>query len=227
MTIIIVSGGQTGADRGGMDAAIRLGLSYGGWATADYKAEDGRVPEIYASKMRPSSSREYGLRTRLNVQDSDATLIVSWAEVLTGGSDFTARECKRQRKPCKHLVLPRGRGQVTPALRGTLLDWLDKNRVAVLNVAGPRESKEPGLQAATCAALVWILEGVAVEELGDLTAQMDLIASVIDSDAPSSLPAAADVGAAGVAPPSASPLTTQPAAAAVASLDYDWPEGTP
>jgi hypothetical protein len=226
MTITIVSGGQTGSDRGAMDAAIRLGLSYGGWATADYKAEDGRVPEIYASKMRQSSSREYGIRTRLNVQDSDATLIVSYAEKLTGGSDFTARECKRQRKPCKHLVLPRGRGQVTPALRGTLLDWLHGNHVAVLNVAGPRESKEPGLQAATCAALVWILDGVAVEELGNLTAQMELLAGLIDSDAPSSLPAAAGVSAAGTAPPSVSPPTTQPAAAAVASLDYDWPQET-
>lgn len=187
MTLTIVSGGQTGSDRGGMDAAIRLGLDYGGWATADYKAEDGAIPAIYASKMKACSSREYNLRTRLNVQDSDATLIVSYAETLTGGSDFTARECRRQRKPCRHLVLPRGRGQVTPELRSTLLDWLANNHVAVLNVAGPRESKEPGVQAATCAVLIWILDGVAVEELGNLTEQLALIAGAIDSDAPTAV----------------------------------------
>ena len=159
----IVSGGQTGADRGGLDAAIQLGLGYGGWAPKGWRAEDGSIPEIYRAHMRESVREDYGLRTRLNVQDSDATLIVSFADQLTGGSDYTAKQAKAQRKPCKHLVLPaRGKTRITDAVRSAILEWVSENNVSVLNVAGPRESKESGLQQAVRDALVWIFEDETV-----------------------------------------------------------------
>lgn len=155
----IVSGGQTGADRGGLEAAIQLGLGYGGWAPKGWRAEDGQVPEIYRTHMRESASPEYGMRTRLNVQDSDGTLIVSIGRELTGGSAFTAKQAKAQKKPCKHIELPAGgRSRVPDAVRAALLEWISENCISVLNVAGPRESKEPGLQAAVRDALVWIFE---------------------------------------------------------------------
>lgn len=154
----IVSGGQTGADRGGLDAAIQLGLGWGGWAPAGWRAEDGTIPEIYRSHMRETSSSDYGMRTRLNVQDSDGTLIVSFSTLRTGGSALTGRTCKTQRKPAKHLVLPGPGGRVTDEVRQGLLDWVNEKGISVLNVAGPRESKEPGLQQAVRDALVWIFE---------------------------------------------------------------------
>lgn len=155
----IVSGGQTGADRGGLQAAIDLGLGWGGWAPHGWRAEDGEVPAVYREHMRESASPHYGLRTRLNVQDSDGTLIVSFAENLSGGSAFTARTAKAQRKPARHLILPaRGRTRITDAVRAALLQWIGDNRISVLNVAGPRESKEPGIQQAVRDALVWVLE---------------------------------------------------------------------
>ncbi len=155
----IVSGAQTGADRAGLDAAIALDLAYGGWMPLGRKAEDGIIPEIYANRMRESPSPSYALRTRLNVQDSDATLIVSFSSFRSGGTQLTADTAQRMRKPCKHLVLPaRGETRIPDGVAAEIRAWLAENRVVVLNVAGPRESKEPGLQAAVRDALVWILE---------------------------------------------------------------------
>lgn len=155
----IISGGQTGADRGGLDAAIDLDLGWGGWAPEGWRAEDGVIPEIYCARMRCTSSADYGMRTRLNVQDSDGTLIVSFTEKLTGGSEFTMKTCVRQDKAHVHLVLlDRGRTMIPDEVAAAIREWVANARINVLNVAGPRESKEPGLQAAVRDALVWIFE---------------------------------------------------------------------
>lgn len=44
MMFKIVSGGQTGVDRAGLEAAIAIGLPYGGWVPKGRIAEDGTVP---------------------------------------------------------------------------------------------------------------------------------------------------------------------------------------
>lgn len=162
----VVSGGQTGADRGGLDAAIQLDIGWGGWAPLGWRAEDGVIPEIYRSHMRESVSSDYGLRTRLNVQDSDGTLLVSFASELTGGSGYTRKQCVAQRKPSRHLVLPaRGETRIPDGVRSAVLEWITTARISVLNIAGPRESKEPGLQLAVRDALVWIFEDELVRDL--------------------------------------------------------------
>lgn len=159
----IVSGAQTGADRGGLQAAIDLDLGWGGWAPAGWRAEDGEIPLIYRERMKLTSSSDYGMRTRLNVQDSDGTLIISFAEKLTGGSEFTMKTCERTNKSHLHLVLPdRGRAKIPEEVRAGVLEWIDKAHINVLNVAGPRESKEPGLQEAVRDALVWIFEDAEI-----------------------------------------------------------------
>lgn len=145
------SGGQTGADRGGLDAAIDLGLDYGGWAPRGLRSEDGRIPEPYASRMRETEGSEYATRTRFNVRDSHGTLLVSFAELLTGGSASTARCARRMGRPCRHLVLSDPLPEVAVQ---RALDWLRDHAIEVLNIAGPRESKEPGIQAAARRALV-------------------------------------------------------------------------
>lgn len=161
----IVSGAQTGADRGGLDAAIQLGLGWGGWAPKGWRAEDGEIPLIYREHMRASSQVDYKLRTRLNIQDSDGTLIVSFGP-LSGGSEYTAERARATKKPCKHLQLPaRGETRIPDAVRSAVLAWVDASRISILNVAGPRESKEPGIQQAVRDALVWIFEDEIVEPM--------------------------------------------------------------
>ena len=75
----IVSGGQTGVDRGALEAAVALGLEFGGWAPHGWIAEDGLVPAQYRERMQEHPSmggraRDYRERTKANVRDSHATL---------------------------------------------------------------------------------------------------------------------------------------------------------
>jgi len=132
----IVSGGQTGVDRAALDAARALGVPCGGWCPKGRLAEDGRLPERYPLVETPSD--DYAQRTEWNVRDSDGTLIL-YRGVLTGGSALTARLAERYDRPSLALDL-----QTSPdplAIR----EWIAKNQIRALNVAGPRDSGAPGL----------------------------------------------------------------------------------
>lgn len=147
----IVSGGQTGADRGALDAAIDMGIPHGGWCPLGRAAEDGVVPLGYT--LRETTSTHYGQRTALNVRDSHGTLMVSFAaeqQAMTGGTKFTRDVAKKQRKPLLHVQLHAGHvHDISAATLAAIRAWLKRTNVRTLNVAGPRESKEPGIQEAT------------------------------------------------------------------------------
>ena len=66
--IRIVSGGQTGVDRAGLDTAIALGLDHGGWCPRGRLAEDGTIAALY--QLRETDSPLYAARTEQNVIDS-------------------------------------------------------------------------------------------------------------------------------------------------------------
>jgi len=133
----IVSGGQSGVDRAALDAARALGLASGGWCPRGRIAEDGRIRRRYCLLETPSGS--YPQRTEWNVRDSDATLIVNRGR-LDGGTRATARlALGRYRKPVFMIEL--GKRVRREGFRA----WLRRHRVRVLNVAGPRESKRPGI----------------------------------------------------------------------------------
>src|ERR1700686_4707431 len=89
--------------------------------------------------LKESPSASYLQRTEWNVRDSDATVLFSLASELTGGSKKTVEFAKKHHKPWIHLAA----GDQDIAQR--LKDWLAENAVDVLNVAGPRASKEPGI----------------------------------------------------------------------------------
>jgi hypothetical protein len=137
----IVSGGQTGADRGGLEAARALGIDHGGWCPRGRRAEDGRVPDRY--RLRETPEVEYEVRTRWNVRDSDGTLLIGRA-VLTGGSRLTAEVARELGRPLLQLDVERLAAAAARELRA----WLAQYRIRVLNVAGPRESEVPGIAAA-------------------------------------------------------------------------------
>jgi hypothetical protein len=134
----IVSGGQTGADRAGLDVAIRWGFPHGGWCPKGRKAEDGMIGGQY--KLVETPSANYLPRTEWNVRDSDATVIFTLAATLTGGSKRTAEFAEKHRKPWIHLS-QRSASYESPALM--LQRFVEENGVQVLNVAGTRGSKEP------------------------------------------------------------------------------------
>lgn len=133
----IVSGGQTGADRGALRAAIALGIPHGGWCPLGRLAEDGPISSEF--QLREHPSRNYADRTRQNVIDSDATLILS-PEPLTGGTLLTKRIADVQRKTVAVF------DPDNPETPDRIRLWLDDHKPAILNVAGPRESQQPGLE---------------------------------------------------------------------------------
>lgn len=93
----IISGGQTGVDRAGLDVAIALGIPHGGWCPKGRKAEDGTIPAIYQIQETPKTN--YKQRTGWNVRDSDGTLILTLGEP-TGGTAATIKLAAAHGKHC-------------------------------------------------------------------------------------------------------------------------------
>lgn len=133
----IVSGGQTGADRAGLDAAMKAGLPVGGYCPKGRLAEDGTVPEHYP--LVEMTKGGYSARTERNVIESDGTLIFNIGK-LSGGTRLTVECARKHNKP--HLVIQLDAAKPNAP---TLAEWLDQNNIRVLNIAGPRESKTPGV----------------------------------------------------------------------------------
>ena len=141
----IVSGGQTGADRGGLIAAAILGYLHGGYCTDDRKAEDGKIPDCYP--MTPCGSSLYPDRTRMNVECSDATIVFTREEHASGGSALTLKLAKQYHRPAMHVWLEPDRPKESNArVAKVIRAWLAQVRPRDLNVAGQRESKAPGIQ---------------------------------------------------------------------------------
>ena len=144
----IVSGGQTGVDRAALDVAIALGIPHGGWCPRGRRAEDGRIPDRYA--MREHASPEYAARTEQNVVDSDGTLVLTIG-VPRDGTALTVRLAGRHAKPCLVVDL-----EATPS-PATVAGWIAAHAIDVLNVAGPRESTQPGVGGKAMAYLERVL----------------------------------------------------------------------
>lgn len=136
----VVSGGQTGADQGALEGAREAGVATGGIAPLGWWTENGPAPWLGATYGLSEAARAgYAVRTIANVVQADATLIV--ARELEGGTRLTVTTAARRGKP--HLVVP---FEVADA-RERVLAWLATAQPRVLNVAGHRESRCPGIQA--------------------------------------------------------------------------------
>ena len=130
-----ISGGQTGVDRAALDVALSRGLPCGGWCPKGRLAEDGPIPRSYP--MRETPNPVYDERTVWNVRDSDGTLVLTWG-TPSQGTAFTVEMAKALRKPCLVIDLA-----VNAATAEDAVEWLRRNRIGALNVAGPRASKCP------------------------------------------------------------------------------------
>lgn len=133
----IVSGGQTGADRAALNWAINQDIPHGGWCPKGRKALDGPLDARYLLKETPSAN--YLQRNEWNVRDSDGTVVFTLADEVTGGSKKTISFAMKLNKPWLHLHP----GLTTPA--ELLASFIREHQIHILNVAGSREAKEPGI----------------------------------------------------------------------------------
>ncbi len=146
---MVISGGQSGVDRAALDAAMDLGIACGGWCPQGRRAEDGAISERYALRETPSNG--YTQRTEWNVRDSDGTLIL-YQQALSGGTLLTKTLADKLHKPCL-LVDP-----TMADAAGEIQDWLRRQVISVLNIAGPRESQRPGIYRHAYAVLIRVLQ---------------------------------------------------------------------
>lgn len=132
----IISGGQSGVDRAALDVALELGVSCGGWCPRGRKAEDGPIDSRYP--LTETNSLKYPVRTAKNVRGSDGTLILTKGPV-DGGTALTVRLAIENKKPFLIIDL-----YLRPD-PWIVREWIERNNLEVLNVAGPRESEFPGI----------------------------------------------------------------------------------
>src|SRR5574340_1246936 len=136
--IKIISGGQTGADQGGLQAAYELQIETGGLAPKGYLTEAGNIPSLLKDRygLDEDTQDGYKHRTKDNVLSADGTVI--FVEKTSPGSVLTKNFCVSMKKP--YIISP------TPE---QFVDWLIKHSIKVLNVAGNRESVAPVIQNRT------------------------------------------------------------------------------
>lgn len=181
---MLISGGQTGVDRAALDFAMAMKIPCSGWCPAGRRAEDGPIANCYP--LLEASSELYQQRTRLNVRDSDATLIIADSSP-SNGTRLTVEYCQKMRKPFHILNSeaffdrpPKLKALSSPAIEvpeneshrqkntddlsdaewfevAETLNWLHKTRPGILNIAGPRKSESPPTEMLARSLLKMIL----------------------------------------------------------------------
>jgi hypothetical protein len=153
--ITIVSGGQTGADRGALDAALARGVRCGGWCPTGRLDENGVIPDEYP--VRPLPRGGFRERTLRNLLDSDATVVLFFDE-LDGGTAETVRLALKHTRPLKLIDA----NETTPSRAGErIAAFARRHNVRVLNIAGPRASSEPRAHAFAREAVTACLDALA------------------------------------------------------------------
>ncbi|MFY8042654.1 MAG: putative molybdenum carrier protein [Rhodoferax sp.] len=139
---LILAGGQTGVDRAALDWAITMNITHGGWCPRGRTAQDGPLPERY--KLRETEATGYSQRTRMNVRDGDATLIIHLSP-LAGETQLTLRFANEMNKPVRMVDL--SKDWLSQSIQ--VQTWWTGLGLKSLNMAGPSEDRVPGIYALT------------------------------------------------------------------------------
>ncbi|MCL1986185.1 MAG: putative molybdenum carrier protein [Betaproteobacteria bacterium] len=149
---VIISGGQTGADRAALDFALERRLEIQGYCPRGRRAEDGPLDTKYP--LQETKSAAYAPRTRLNVKLGDATLIFNGLPEYSAGTHTTIKYAREHKKKFKVL-------RAFPDVMKDAADlgrWLKKYAPLRINVAGNGEEKCPGMYAHVLAVLRQVIK---------------------------------------------------------------------
>ena len=150
----IISGGQTGADRAGLEAAEHLGLATGGSVPHGFMTSSGPMPDLgsrfgLVQLRQMSIGVMYQARSRRNVDDSDGTLAIRMKSSV--GTDKTIGYCLTKKWMMYGGTVPE-RSSYKPVLVIDKLDdsnhemvrtWLIEHEIKTLNIVGHREYGAP------------------------------------------------------------------------------------
>ena len=136
----VISGGQTGVDQAGLDAAIALNIEHGGSCPRNRRSERGPIPPKY--EMQELATFSYVDRTKQNIIDSDGTLIITEGD-LNGGTLMTKEFCVQLGKPL--WVVDMKSASAEDLVQNFITFVTFEPATLILNVAGPRETKLPGI----------------------------------------------------------------------------------
>jgi hypothetical protein len=157
--LYIISGGQTGVDRAALDFAMKYRFPCGGYCPKGRIAEDGFISLNYP--LTETSGSFYQERTRLNIKESEATLIFIADACYGKGTLFTYNLCKKMKVPFLVIDLTQDFGYNISAC----CEWLKHKNFCKLNIAGNRESTSPGIYRLTSSFLSELLVSGAIIRL--------------------------------------------------------------
>ena len=157
----VISGGQTGADLAGLDAAKNVGFRTGGWMPKYWMNIDGKFPE-YAEKygMQEHASVGYAPRTKQNVFDSDGTVVIS-GNMKSPGTKMTIFSAK---KFSKHIYIVNAK-TYNDTEHNNIANWIINNKIQILNVAGNSEHNFLGIYKYSYDLLIRVFEIVRMLRL--------------------------------------------------------------
>lgn len=139
----IRSGGQTGVDRAALDVGILLGMDWGGWATRGWRSEPPEhvIPEMYRERMTECPLPGYEARTDMNA--AFAATLVLHRGTLSGGTARAVKKARELGRPVLEVPLCYEHTHPFYVDPEHVHEWM--TRFESVNVAGPRESKCPGI----------------------------------------------------------------------------------
>jgi len=154
--IIVISGGQTGADQGGLRAARATGYRTGGMAPKGWRTDDGPAPWLADYGLVEGPHHSYAPRTEWNARNSTGTL---WfGDHRSPGGITTDAACVRYNRVWQVIEPMGGSDRTNPmdfaeTIPALIRRWILDHQIITLNVAGNRERLNPGIGARTDAIL--------------------------------------------------------------------------
>jgi hypothetical protein len=150
----IVSGGQTGADQGGLLAAKVFGVSTGGHAPKGYRTLDGPCPQLRELfGLEEHFSPSYAPRTHTNVRNSHGTIRFA-SNFASSGEVCTKKAICEIGRPYLDIHLN------NPLPISVAAKWVEQNNITILNVAGNSEHTSPGIEQFVIDYMTQLLEAV-------------------------------------------------------------------